>query len=83
MKAFLEGMKDELAAVFIVSRVTLADMAQAGADAVDGETVKTLVAPAAGEKCERCWIYTDDIGSDTAHPTLCKRCAGVVSDIEK
>lgn len=28
-KAFLEGMKDELAAVFIVSRVTLADMAQA------------------------------------------------------
>lgn len=33
MKAFLEGMKDELAAVFIVSRVTLADMAQSGADA--------------------------------------------------
>lgn len=82
-KAFLEGMKDELAAVFIVSRVTLADMAQAGAGAVDGETVKTLVAPAAGEKCERCWIYTDDIGSDTAHPTLCARCAGVVADIEK
>ncbi len=43
-------MKDELAAVFIVSRVTLADMAQSGADAVDGETVKMLVAPAAGEK---------------------------------
>ena len=82
-KAFLSGMKDELATIFIVSRVALADMADAPEGAVEGEIVKTLVAPAAGEKCERCWIYTDDIGSDAAHPTLCARCAGVVSKIEE
>ncbi len=82
-KAFLSEMKDELATIFIVSRVALADMADAPEGAVEGEIVKTLVAPAAGEKCERCWIYTDDIGSDAAHPTLCARCAGVVSKIEE
>ena len=82
-KAFLSEMKDELATIFIVSRVALADMADAPEGAVSGELVKTLVAPAAGEKCERCWIYTDDIGSDAAHPTLCARCAGVVSKIEE
>lgn len=82
-KAFLTEMKDELATIFIVSRVALADMADAPEGAVEGEIVKTLVAPAAGEKCERCWIYTDDIGSDAAHPTLCARCAGVVSKIEE
>ncbi len=82
-KGFLSEMKDELATIFIVSRVALADMADAPAGAVEGEIVKTLVAPAAGEKCERCWIYTDDIGSDAAHPTLCARCAGVVSKIEE
>jgi isoleucyl-tRNA synthetase len=27
-----------------------------------------------GTKCERCWHYTDDIGSHAAHPTLCGRC---------
>ena len=53
-------------------------MADAPEGAVEGEIVKTLVAPAAGEKCERCWIYTDDIGSDAAHPTLCARCARCV-----
>ena len=26
------------------------------------------------QKCERCWHYTDDVGTDTAHPTLCGRC---------
>ena len=82
-KAFLSEMKDELATIFIVSRVALADMADAPDGAVVGDIVKTLVAPAAGEKCERCWIYTDDIGSDAAHPTLCARCAGVVSKIEE
>ncbi len=82
-KAFLSEMKDELATIFIVSRVALADLADAPEGAVSGELVKTLVAPAAGEKCERCWIYTDDIGNDATHPTLCARCAGVVSKIEE
>jgi len=26
-------------------------------------------------KCERCWHYSDDVGQDTAHPTLCGRCS--------
>ena len=25
-------------------------------------------------KCERCWHYREDVGSDTAHPRLCGRC---------
>ena len=25
-------------------------------------------------KCERCWHYREDVGSDAAHPTLCGRC---------
>ncbi len=25
-------------------------------------------------KCERCWHYRADVGSDAAHPTLCGRC---------
>jgi isoleucyl-tRNA synthetase len=25
-------------------------------------------------KCDRCWHYADDVGQDTAHPTICGRC---------
>ena len=45
-----------------------------------------VVEPAAGElaiqvdradgvKCERCWKYTLDVGSDAALPTSCAACA--------
>jgi isoleucyl-tRNA synthetase len=31
-------------------------------------------------KCERCWNYRDTVGQDADHPTLCERCARVVSE---
>lgn len=38
--------------------------------------VTVTVAP--GEKCERCWVYSETVGRDTEHPTLCSRCVGVL-----
>jgi isoleucyl-tRNA synthetase len=29
-------------------------------------------------KCERCWKYTEEVGKDSEHPTVCGRCAGVL-----
>ena len=29
---------------------------------------------AQGQKCERCWHVTVDVGSNAEHPTLCARC---------
>ncbi len=31
-----------------------------------------------GNKCERCWVYQIDVGSDEVHPTLCRRCSEVM-----
>jgi isoleucyl-tRNA synthetase len=36
------------------------------------------VTRADGVKCERCWVYTQDVGSFVDHPSLCSRCHGVV-----
>jgi hypothetical protein len=36
--------------------------------------VKDRVTPSANPKCERCWHWRADVGSDRAHPTLCGRC---------
>ena len=54
--------------------------ASAPADAFKGENagVSVIVEKAEGEKCQRCWAYTGDIGENAAHPTLCKRCAPII-----
>ena len=67
---------DELADLMIVSHVELIKGEGGSASAVEGLGV--AAAHATGEKCERCWKYSADIGTHAAHPTLCARCASVV-----
>ena len=62
-RALLESARAELASLFIVSTVTLAD----GPLAVE-------VAVASGQKCPRCWIFATDTGTSAAHPELCGKC---------
>ncbi len=40
--------------------------------------VGVLVAPAPGEKCQRCWKILPEVGRVEAHPDLCRRCAEAV-----
>ncbi len=42
------------------------------------EGVAVSVAKAGGEKCERCWVYSEELGSDPAHPRACPRCTSVL-----
>ncbi len=71
------AVKDILPAVFIVSRV---EVVNGGEAEFRGETTGLGfdVAKASGEKCERCWIYSDTVGECAEHPTLCSRCAHTV-----
>jgi isoleucyl-tRNA synthetase len=62
--AILSGLGDDLKFVFITSAITL----------VAGDAVSARVSTSNSVKCERCWHYREDVGSDTAHPTLCGRC---------
>jgi isoleucyl-tRNA synthetase len=38
----------------------------------------TTITPADGQKCERCWHWETDIGQNTEHPTICRRCIEAV-----
>ena len=73
LKEFLESIKGALPEIFIVSAVEVAD----GEGEVKGdvEGLSLSVSKAEGEKCERCWKFTRNIGSNAAHPTLCADCA--------
>lgn len=48
-----------------------------------GEDLSILffkVTHADGEKCERCWKYSTELGTDPEQPTLCPRCTGVLEN---
>ncbi|MCD8328507.1 MAG: isoleucine--tRNA ligase [Ruminococcus sp.] len=72
----ISALSDILPEIFIVSRVEVLN--GEGEFKGDMEGVSISVKKASGEKCERCWIYSDDVGKNSEHPTLCARCAGVV-----
>ncbi len=42
------------------------------------EELVVRVSRASGEKCTRCWRWTEDVGIESSHPQLCGRCASVV-----
>jgi isoleucyl-tRNA synthetase len=59
-----------------VSQLNLRVAGQAGAP------VAVMAARADGQKCERCWHWETDVGSQAAHPTLCGRCVQAVTIIQ-
>jgi isoleucyl-tRNA synthetase len=62
--AMLASLGADLKFVFITSAITL----------VAGDALSTRASVTNSTKCERCWHYTDDVGADAAHPTICGRC---------
>jgi isoleucyl-tRNA synthetase len=42
-------------------------------------TLAIAVGKALGQKCERCWHWEEDVGENTAHPTICGRCVEAIS----
>ena len=67
----------ELAPVFIVSSV---EVAEGDSGEFAGETEGLFVTSSLDphEKCERCWLHDESVGKNSAHPTLCARCAAAV-----
>jgi len=74
----LEQYAAQLPALFIVSQVDL-ERASEGGQAAANPEVK--VERARGQKCERCWKYTTDVGADDRFPTICGACADAVNEI--
>jgi isoleucyl-tRNA synthetase len=62
--ALLASLGDDLKFVFIASAVDLRA----------GEDLKVQAVPSQDAKCDRCWHWRADVGSDPAHPEICGRC---------
>ncbi|CAE6500563.1 isoleucyl-tRNA synthetase [Nitrosomonas nitrosa] len=63
----LSSLGEDLRFVMITSEVHLQEISSES-----DENILVTASPHA--KCERCWHYRKDVGSDVNHPTLCSRC---------
>ncbi|MCD5407264.1 MAG: isoleucine--tRNA ligase [Desulfotomaculum sp.] len=77
---FLQSVEVDLAKLFITSKAYLYNSIPDGV--VISETVSGLaiqIEKVAGDKCERCWMYSEAVGQNSEHATLCPRCVAAVS----
>ncbi len=65
----LRGRGEELSEFLILSDITLRT----------GAETRAHLGKTPARKCARCWRHRDTVGTDTKHPELCARCAGVVA----
>jgi len=81
---FLESFED-LAALCIVSRVTVTRVAPDAASELGEAAQENLwvrVTRTKGVKCARCWKYFDTLSGSERHPGVCARCLEVLEALE-
>jgi isoleucyl-tRNA synthetase len=67
-KAHLEALRE------------LLNVSQLELKADAGPASSVIVSKADGQKCERCWHWETDVGSNPEHPTICARCVAAVKE---
>ncbi len=79
----LHGVGEELREVFIVSDVkVVSGLAPEGcyiSQEVDGLSIE--VSRAKGKKCQRCWVYSEQVGVNPRFEDVCPRCAQVLEEL--
>jgi len=76
MRGLFKEHLEDLRALLIISQLQLVNEKEIG-NPYKSEEIKGLtigVEKARGDKCERCWIYSESVGADKQHPAVCDRC---------
>ena len=71
--AFLKENLELLRTVFIISDLEVLEN-----ERKDEVKLGVKVEQASGEKCERCWMYSETVGEDKENPTICHRCSEAI-----
>lgn len=79
-KEFLENLDVNLKEYFILSGMEIKNYT-AGIEFEDeDDTIAVRVMKADGEKCMRCWVFSETVGQFSDHPSICKKCYGILKE---
>ncbi len=79
--ALLDQHREQLRALFIVSQVSLGEDDGVDFESTDYPGLQVAVRKAKGEKCQRCWNYSEQVrpfAEFAGSPGICERCAPVL-----
>jgi isoleucyl-tRNA synthetase len=79
LEKLLHQYKNDLRYLLVVSGVEI----QAAAQGNETAGLHVEVQKAAGQKCERCWFYSTEVGKSARYPTVCERCLPVLEELER
>jgi len=77
-KKFLKENAKNLLQVFLVSQVEISDK-PAGGTKDEAGSIEAKAEHSSGEKCARCWMWSEDVGADKNHPEICLKCVKNIS----
>ena len=79
--ALITAYKDLLPSFFIVSAVEITNtVIEDSYKSVEVQGLEITVGRAAGTKCQRCWNWSELVGTFTEAPEICERCYKVISE---
>jgi len=78
---YLQSNLGQLNAFFIISQVEVKKVVKLSKEcpATDFPNLAMIIENATGTKCSRCWNYSESVGKNLEHPTLCLRCLKAIS----
>ena len=75
----LERHREDMRSLLIISGVEV----RQGPEGNGNAPLHVEVTKAPGQKCERCWNYSVQVGASERYPTVCERCLGALGEIER
>lgn len=69
--SFIKDKEELLKEIFMVSEVEIKENRRNEDQEVE---IGVRVERAQGNKCERCWMYSETVGENSDYPTICERC---------
>ncbi|MBN2135708.1 MAG: isoleucine--tRNA ligase [Acidobacteria bacterium] len=82
IKVLLKENEDLFREIMVLSQFEVSDsLSEFTYRSEDIKNLTIQVVAASGEKCERCWNYSEEVGKHTNYPTVCERCAPVLEKL--
>jgi isoleucyl-tRNA synthetase len=82
LKRLVDDYREFLRYLFIVSQVEVSEQPVDGASATGLAGLSVKIEKAAGQKCDRCWNFSEHVGIDPRYPAVCERCSAALKEIE-
>ncbi len=76
LRAFLEAHLEDLRTLLIISQIGIVEKEGIKSPYVSPEFAGLTIGvrKTRGKKCDRCWVYSETVGVNNEHPTICERC---------